>query len=732
MQGLSVAKKTAAGAQVPSRNLTPNPSFEVGGAGDATGWALYDNQSVATNSIVAGRGSARAWRTTWAVASTTVKGVRKPGSGGGSISEALPGGWQPTRTYVVSFYAKLATFPSVAGGMGLAWNTAPASTVTLKNPNLTTGWQRYAFRITWGASVEALSRLYVNTAVATLAANSVDVDDVMVEEGADLHAYEAETPPFYTEAEVLAALRTQRYEFFRHELLRYTAPGQQVATFEAPENWVVGDAGGGGLLSSGLDAAIRRPGFATSLRMTMGQAGTRSGRLDLDVSPDRDYSAATLTELRIWVYVADETVTTLVVHLDSTNANWTNYYQWTVQKADGRWSVGKWSELRLTKASAVTSGAPTYALVTKLGLRATLAAGTAQGQVFWGDWRIVNVAAAAWLVVKNMDEVIRDSLSLEYNQYGRIKMKGRARIRDDGETIDWPNDRMRSYHLLRMPDGNYAEWAVSTMYISAPALPLTIGAARDADLYDVTVALEQATLTEWTTHAAGVNAVATAIAAIQAAVVGAQVIIPPSTRTLTMTRVWEPGTSVLTYVNELLAVAGYASVRGDPMGNFVSDTYVRPSQRGSEFTLADDGSSLFVRDTGTVRKDLFDAPNQWLIVVSRPDAALRAVYTLTDPANPLSTFQRGRTITRVVPLDLPDQAAADAEAKNYAEEGQLHYAEFGVQTPIIPVGHADRVTINHSRAPKDGGEYVEHTWRMECRAGGTIQHQYDALGTAVP
>jgi concanavalin A-like lectin/glucanase superfamily protein len=535
----------------------------------------------------------------------------------------------------------------------------------------------------------------------------------------------------YTAAEVLAALRTNRLERFRHELLRFLAPTRQLARMESTEAWTQQAVTGTGN-SLAIVSSPRHEG-AAALQVVAGAANA-SIRVALDIV-DTDLSAAAYDEIRFWLYVADAQIDDVRVYFDSTNGNHTNYFSYTILKTAGNWAVGKWSEIRLKRADfAVGAGSPTWALITRLEFRVQTASGsTQQGQAFFDDERLVNSAGATWQKVKDMDEVVRGSMSIEYNQYGRIKRKGRARIRDDGETIDWPNDRMRTYYLLRMPDGRYAEWPVGTFYLSAPELPLTIGAARDTDLYDTTVALEQATLTDWVTQAVGANAVATAIAAITASgVVGPAIAIPPSTRTLTVTRVWEPGTSYLTYINELLAIAGYASLRADEMGNYVSSDYVRPSQRGPELALADDGSSLFVRDTGTIIKDLFEAPNQWLIVVSRPDATLRSVYTLTDPANPLSTFVRGRTITRVVTLDLPDQAAADAEAKNYAEEGQLHYAEFGVETPIIPVGHADRVTIAHSRAPKDGGEYVEHTWKMECRAGGTITHQYDALGTAVP
>ncbi|PHV09883.1 hypothetical protein, partial [Chitinimonas sp. BJB300] len=61
------------------------------------------------------------------------------------------------------------------------WNTHPISTDVLENPTLTLHWQRYVYRITWGASVEANGRLFLCKQVG--ASGMVDFDHVQVQEG---------------------------------------------------------------------------------------------------------------------------------------------------------------------------------------------------------------------------------------------------------------------------------------------------------------------------------------------------------------------------------------------------------------------------------------------------------------------------------------------------------------------------------------------------------------------
>ncbi len=166
---------------LPGDNMCANSSFErvSSTAGLAEGFNIYNNaggSEPTTASFIAGRVGGQAQLISWTVSNYSTKGVW------GSIAAR---GWEPLKTYVVSFYAASST---AIGIPTLNWNVAPASTEALVAPNLTGNWQRYVFRITMGASVETLGRCYIS-APSAAAGGSIAFDDLMVTEGDVLAAW---------------------------------------------------------------------------------------------------------------------------------------------------------------------------------------------------------------------------------------------------------------------------------------------------------------------------------------------------------------------------------------------------------------------------------------------------------------------------------------------------------------------------------------------------------------
>lgn len=529
----------------------------------------------------------------------------------------------------------------------------------------------------------------------------------------------------YTTLEVDKALKTSRREQFRYELHRYGVPETRVATMEASETWVTGD--GSGLQSQSLDVGKYKQG-SSSLRISVNPAA--SARIDLDLVPDRDLSAASLDQIRIWVFVADASVSAIYLLADSTNANYSNYYQVTLLKSAGWWTVGKWIELRIPKASFVVgAGSPTWVLTTRLGIRVSTT-GTSIGTAYFDDWRWVNSASVAWNVVANLKTV--RGCQIEYNRLGRVKRTARMEILEDG-SIDYVRDAIRCFWMVQMPDGFFAEWKVGTFLVGAPVRPLAVGAVRQVEGYDSLLALEQAKLANWYVVPVGANVIAAVIALITTyasnPVAGVQ--IPASAKTMVNARTYEPGETVLTVANELLSYCGYSSLRANEDGSFVADIAVLPSTRGSEFTYADDLSSIIVSGSVELTADIFNAPNQWVRVVSRPEMApIVGVAALTDPANPLSQAYRGRLITDYNTLDLPDQTTLNNHVKNLAEEGQFVFNQWKMETPLMPHSHADVLTLQHTKGGEDNGVYMEHTWTMDMRPGGKMVHTLDKIISA--
>lgn len=175
--GSVTADKTA--LDLGGDNLLGNNSFEVSTAGLADGWTRYNNTSGtegSTTSMVAGRISGFAQKHAWTGSNTSTKGMYPTG--------LLRGGWVAGKTYVVSWYA---TASNSTAPMNIEWNRGPASVVAIKNPNLSPTWQRYAFRIVWGGSVEALGRLFPT--ITDAATGNIVFDDFQIEEGDTLSGY---------------------------------------------------------------------------------------------------------------------------------------------------------------------------------------------------------------------------------------------------------------------------------------------------------------------------------------------------------------------------------------------------------------------------------------------------------------------------------------------------------------------------------------------------------------
>ncbi|GAB3115729.1 hypothetical protein GCM10027160_23510 [Streptomyces calidiresistens] len=200
--------------------------------------------------------------------------------------------------------------------------------------------------------------------------------------------------------------------------------------------------------------------------------------------------------------------------------------------------------------------------------------------------------------------------------------------------------------------------------------------------------------------------------------------ITPSEERLTTVREWEPGTSHLAIVNELLDAIAYRSLSIDERGVAVATPYVPPAERPAEYEYLDDEVS--VMDPEAVQeRDLHSIPNRWVLTRSEPDEpAITVTYTNSDPASPTSTVRRGRVIT-----DFRDQEDATSEsalierAANLAQEATQVYEAIEYSTAPMPVhSNDDVVRIRRDDLALDG-KFSSHTWDLELKAGGQMRHR---------
>lgn len=286
---------------------------------------------------------------------------------------------------------------------------------------------------------------------------------------------------------------------------------------------------------------------------------------------------------------------------------------------------------------------------------------------------------------------------------------------EEARTIDVPGHRE--------PDGRpgFVEWPLGVFLLATPARTLgeTGVVQREVQAFDQLLVLMQDKVADRYSVNAGVKYTD----AIDTLTFGLNRAITPSSVTLSTAREWEPGTSKLRILNDLLAAINYESAWFDELGRLICRPYLSPADRTSEYTFADGQWSVRTGDAEQVL-DLFDVPNRWVLVKSEADEApLTSIYTNDDPSSPTSTVSRGRIIVDFRDNeDAADQASLDAKAARYAFEASQIYERMTINTAVMPMcSNADVVTLGLPDLAVDA-KYTGHTWEYDMRAGAVMKH----------
>lgn len=318
--------------------------------------------------------------------------------------------------------------------------------------------------------------------------------------------------------------------------------------------------------------------------------------------------------------------------------------------------------------------------------------------------------------------------SVANNALADIKRTAKFTILDRGG-INYARDRLRPWARLTMPsDGvrrGYVEWPLGVFLLSSPARDLDdVGiVTREVDAYDQLVVLRQDKVTDRYAIAAG-TAYTTAITTLITSVGGITALIVPSALTLPAAVEWEPGTTKLRILNDLLGAINYGSAWFDELGRLICRPYQSPADRAIEYTYDDTTASVRTGKAGQTL-DLFEVPNKWVGIVSEADRpVLRSEYTNVNPASPTSTVSRGRTIVAdpLTELDAADQTTLDAKIARLAFEASQVYEGVKFDTAVMPFhSNADVFALKIPGLAIDG-KYSEHTWSFDLAVGSTMSH----------
>lgn len=350
-----------------------------------------------------------------------------------------------------------------------------------------------------------------------------------------------------------------------------------------------------------------------------------------------------------------------------------------------------------------------------------------------------------WFFVSDITQKVK-KCTLHYDGLG-IEFMGSAtfEIVDTNNEINWLTDKIRVFHMLQMPDTHYVVWEKGTYYVPSPKQALKAGASRVVETQDTLRVYMEDKITDWlkipsapvppdtydqgdpinwARHFVGYGYPGTGIDISPDTTIRVGDDPPPAPQR-NRSKIFQVGTPKLDVINSLLLYCNYEILRADVDGSLISHPFVKPSLRPVEYTLIADGTSIIVRESGETEQDLWDAPNQWLRTVTRPDAPLlRSRLTLTDPLNPLSTTYRGRVVTDEASIDAPDQATLDTVVQALFEDGQRIIKTLRVKTPLMPWSHHDKVmvqwTTNHPWAGVSNGIYTIYKWDFPCIPGGQM------------
>lgn len=317
-------------------------------------------------------------------------------------------------------------------------------------------------------------------------------------------------------------------------------------------------------------------------------------------------------------------------------------------------------------------------------------------------------------------------------QPGRVAMNSLAEIKrtaafniteQEGQDIDWLNDRIRPVFCLQMPDG-WAEWPLGVFLLSSPTRKdVNKKIKREIEAYDSSLILKEDKFIDRYFLAAGTKYTV----AINEILNGAgiwKINIIDHPGTLAVDKEFEIGTTKLFAINELLTAINYTSLWVDENGYFVAQPYVLPSDREVEYEYRTNDLSI-IHPGSTEELDLFAVPNQWVRYISDPDrgTVLRSVYTNELSTSKTSTISRGRTIVDINSVDdIFDQATLDDYTKRLAYNASQVYGRFDFSTALMPHhSYYNCLFVEHTDFGVSS-KYMESSWSMDLQAGGTMSH----------
>lgn len=248
---------------------------------------------------------------------------------------------------------------------------------------------------------------------------------------------------------------------------------------------------------------------------------------------------------------------------------------------------------------------------------------------------------------------------LQWNANASLAGGGELTLADTGQDIDFSSDRIRVWW-----NESGTEWPLGVFVMAAPSVQYGADSlSRSITLIDKITVIADDCLLQTLQVPAGANVVQAVVDQIKAT--GEQrIAVTESTKVLSNAMAWEPGTSRLKVINELLAAAGYWSLWTDRNGLFRVDPYTTPADRPIVWDFLE-GETAIHSPEWEYHLDLWEATNT-VVMVSQADGdeVPWTAYAVDDnPASPTSTVSMGRVLNPIVEENVEAVSQADLQAQ---------------------------------------------------------------------
>ena len=299
-----------------------------------------------------------------------------------------------------------------------------------------------------------------------------------------------------------------------------------------------------------------------------------------------------------------------------------------------------------------------------------------------------------------------------------------ALVEDEAQEIDYLNDRIKCYYEMYY-DGSWISYPLGIYLLSSPNRESSSGyIARNIEIYDKLLILEQDIISASYTVASGTNVV-TEVTSIITGAGETGVSIEATTEVTAAAKTWEAGTSKLRIINDLLGSINYFTLRANNAGRYTSQPYVLPAARGISWEFIDNSEGLYL-PSFTQELDYYFVPNKVVLVVSNPEQTeLTATATNEDASSPFSYQARGRWIVDFrTEIEATSQSVLDDKAERILAEGMQLNEGIEYQHAYIPLelhnavtfknsqlGISANYTIARQRTPLKAGELVRSSIR---------------------